>query len=627
MNNRFFLFLFFVVSNACAQSIGGTTSGAVTYCTTTNSGIVTVTGYVSTILNWQSSTDGGMIWNDIVNTTANQTYFNLNQTTCYRAIVKDGIFPPDTSTIVCITIYTASVGGIISGGGVFCDSSGAGALTLSGSYGNILYWQSSTNVGSTWSTIANTTNTENYMNITQNTLYWAVVQSNPVCPTDTSTQVSFIVDPVTIAGTISGAATVCAAANSGTLTLSGNVGAILGWESSVNSGASWTAITNSTATQAYLNLSQSTWYHAIVQSGSCSADTTANVVIGLSPASIAGIISGGGVYCGVPATGTLTLAGYTGTIVYWASSINNGVAWTATANTNPTENYSNLTVTTWYIAIVQSGACPADTANTEIISVAPQTVAGIVSSSSMACSGSNLDTLVLSGNIGTITGWISSTNNGVSWDPVANTTTFQLYNGLTQTTWYSAIVQSGTCTIDTTAPVIITVVSASAVSAGNDISITQGQSVLLNGSGSGTPLWSPAASLSNPAIFIPIASPNSTTTYILAVTDSNGCISSDTIVINVIQSAFNGMVSNLFTPNGDGINDNWYVEGIQNFPDNEVFIYNIYGKEVFKKKAYTNDWQGTYNGSELPDGTYYYVIRFENSDKIRKGAVDILRSK
>ena len=111
------------------------------------------------------------------------------------------------------------------------------------------------------------------------------------------------------------------------------------------------------------------------------------------------------------------------------------------------------------------------------------------------------------------------------------------------------------------------------------------------------------------------------------VTDSNACTNSDTAIVTVIQGVFNGKVSNLFTPNGDGINDNWFVEGIQNFPDNEVFVYNIYGKEVYTKKAYTNDWQGTFNGTELPDGTYFYVIRFESSDKIRKGTVDILRSK
>jgi len=624
---NFLLFLIFAGSNAYCQSVGGTTTGAVTHCTNINTGMVSLTGYVGTILNWQSSTDGGIIWNNNINTGSLQTYFNLNQTTCYRAIVKDGSFPPDTSTIVCITIYPESLGGTLSGGGTYCDSSGAGTLTLAGNSGGVLYWLSSIDGGSTWSSIANVSTTENYPNITQNTLYSAVVQSLPACPTDTSTQAVFVIDPVTVTGIINGATSVCVTANSGTLSLSGYTGSILSWESSINSGASWVPIINTTATQTYLNLNQTTWYHAIVKSGTCSSDFTEPFVLNVSPVTVSGNVSGGGVYCGVPATGTLTLAGYTGTIVSWATSLNNGGAWTTIANTGATENYTNLALTTWYKVIVQSGACPEDTSSIEIVSVIPQTIAGTVSGSATACFGANSDTLVLSGNIGNISGWISSTNDGLSWTPIANTTTSQLTIGLTQTSWFSAIVQSGTCNIDTTIAAIITVVSLPTASAGNDISIILGQSTILAGSGTGAPLWLPSAGLSNPAVFTPTANPVSTTIYVLTVTDSNACTNSDTAIVTVIQGVFNGKVSNLFTPNGDGINDNWFVEGIQNFPDNEVFVYNIYGKEVYTKKAYTNDWQGTFNGTELPDGTYFYVIRFESSDKIRKGTVDILRSK
>lgn len=610
-----------------AQSVGGTTSGAAAYCTTTNSGVVIVSGYTGNIVNWQSTTDGGLTWNSNVNTTPNQTYFNLNQTTCYRAIVQDGIFPPDTSTIVCITIYPESIGGTISGGGSYCDSTGAGMLTLTGYSGNILYWLFSIDGGNSWAPISNTTATENYINIVQSTLYEAVVQSDSSCPSDTSSPVSFVVSPLTVAGTISGVTTVCAAGNNATLTLAGYTGTITGWELSVDNGVSWAPVADTTDTLSYFNLTQSTLYRVIVQSGICSADTTPVFVINVSPATIAGTISGGGVYCGVPATGIITLSGYTGNIIGWLSSTDNGSSWNSISNTSDTENYSNLSSTTWYSVIIQSGACAADTSAVEIVSVAPQTIAGTIAGSGIACSGNNQDTLTLSGNVGNVTGWLSSTDNGTSWNAIANTTTSQIYTGLTQTTWYEAIIQSGACTIDTALPVVITIVSIPTVNAGSDVSINQGESIVLNGSGTGTPLWTPPAGLSSTALFTPTASPSSTTIYVLTVTDSNNCVNNDSVVITVIQAVFNGKVSNLFTPNGDGLNDNWYVEGIQNYPDNEVFVYNIYGSEVFRKKAYTNDWQGTYKGSELPDGTYYYVIRFESTDMTLRGSVDILRSK
>lgn len=615
----------FSTAKVNAQSVGGTTSGAATYCSTTNSGFVSVAGYVGTILNWQSSTDGGATWSSIPNTTPNQTYFNLAQTTCYQAVVQNGVFPPDTSTTVCITIYPESVGGTISGGGTYCAGSGPGTLTLSGYNGNILYWQSSTDGGSTWTTIPNTTPTESYLNITTSTLYWAVVQNGAMCPMDTSSQVSFVIDPATVAGSVSGAASVCSTGNSGTLILSGYTGTILGWSYSITGGATWIPIANTTNSQSYLNLTTTTWYHAIVQSGGCAADSTADVIITVSPPAVAGTITGGGVFCGVPATGTLTLAGYSGTISGWISSTTSGASWTPIANTTDTENYTALPVTTWYTAIVQSGGCPADTANIEIVDVAPNTVAGAISPSATVCSGTNLDSVMLSGNIGSVLGWLSSTDGGLTWLPVANTTTTLIYSGLTVNTTYTAIVQSGSCSIDTAASATISILPPFPVFAGNDTSINAGQTLVLNGTGSGTPIWTPGATLSSTTVYSPTAAPVTTTTYVLTVTDINGCMNSDAITVTVIQPSFNGMVSNLFTPNGDGVNDNWYVEGILNFPENEVFVYNIYGNQVYSKKSYTNDWQGTYNGSELPDGTYFYVIRLDSPSRVIKGSVDILR--
>ena len=622
-----FILPFGKLQKVFSQSFGGTTAGATTFCSTSNSGVVTLSGNVGTILNWQSSTDGGFIWNNITNTTSNQTYFNLNQTTCYRAVVQDGINPSDISSVVCISVYPESIGGTILGGGAFCDTSGSGTFTLSGYSGNILYWQSSTNGGTSWTTISNTTDTQNYTNTNQNMLFWAIVQSNTACPKDTSNQANVTIDAITLVGTIMGDSNVCSGNNSGVINLSGHTGTILSWESSIDSSASWVPISNITATQSYLNLVQATWYHAIVKSGSCWTDTTLNFIVNVSAASLGGIISGEGNFCGTPASDTLKLNGYTGTILNWASSIDNGVTWLPISNTDTTENYINLQNTTWYMALVKNGSCPADTSNIVIINVAPQTVAGNISSSATACIGLNSDTLLLTGNIGNILGWISSTNNGINWSPIANTTTSLIYNNLIQSTSYSVIIQSGLCNIDTSASVLITVVPMPIAIAGNDLSIPQGNPLILNGSGSGTPAWSPTVNLDNPAIFSPTANPDSTIAYVLTVTDINGCINSDTVIITVVFSEFNGLVSNYFSPNGDGINDNWYVEGIQNFPDNEVFIYNIYGNEVFKAKPYSNDWQGLYNGKELTDGTYYYLIKFENKSKILKGTIDLLRSK
>src|ERR1044072_7838602 len=126
----FLIFLCFTAVQTEAQSVGGSTSGAASYSSATNSGFVSLTGYTGGITGWESSTDGGFSWTPIPNVTPSQSYFNLSQTTCYRAIVQNCAFPPDTSTVSCITVCQPSDGGTITGGGVFCGSSGTGTLLM-----------------------------------------------------------------------------------------------------------------------------------------------------------------------------------------------------------------------------------------------------------------------------------------------------------------------------------------------------------------------------------------------------------------------------------------------------------------------------------------------------------------
>lgn len=83
-------------------------------------------------------------------------------------------------------------------------------------------------------------------------------------------------------------------------------------------------------------------------------------------------------------------------------------------------------------------------------------------------------------------------------------------------------------------------------------------------------------------------------------------------------------IMNLFTPNGDGYNDNWKVNGNDiSFPI-KVNIYNRSGKQVYANNDYDNTWDGQYNGNPLPQATYYYIIEDANGTII-KGPVTIIR--
>ncbi|MFT7588078.1 MAG: gliding motility-associated-like protein [Limisphaerales bacterium] len=87
-------------------------------------------------------------------------------------------------------------------------------------------------------------------------------------------------------------------------------------------------------------------------------------------------------------------------------------------------------------------------------------------------------------------------------------------------------------------------------------------------------------------------------------------------------------VVNVFTPNGDGINEVFYVWGIEGFPDSEITFYNRWENIVWQTNGYQNDWSGTStnSGNPLPDGTYYYILKLDNSEsKIFNGFVTIKR--
>ena len=112
--------------------------------------------------------------------------------------------------------------------------------------------------------------------------------------------------------------------------------------------------------------------------------------------------------------------------------------------------------------------------------------------------------------------------------------------------------------------------------------------------------------------------------YTLTVTDNNGCVL-ETIVM--VGQMCNPEIVDILTPNGDGINDIWVIEGIESFPDNEVGIFNRWGQRVWNKDGYTNDWAGTNNDGELlPVGAYFYVVMLNNDSKdVLSGSITIVR--
>jgi gliding motility-associated-like protein len=95
------------------------------------------------------------------------------------------------------------------------------------------------------------------------------------------------------------------------------------------------------------------------------------------------------------------------------------------------------------------------------------------------------------------------------------------------------------------------------------------------------------------------------------ICNQDGC---DTAMIKVYIRCPKVVVYTGFSPNEDNENDVFTVTDIDLYPNNEVNVYNRWGNEVFFKRGYKNEWKGTWNGKELPDGTYYYVIKLNDDE-------------
>lgn len=143
----------------------------------------------------------------------------------------------------------------------------------------------------------------------------------------------------------------------------------------------------------------------------------------------------------------------------------------------------------------------------------------------------------------------------------------------------------------------------------NDIDCTV-HSAQLHASGALYYNWSPATGLSTASSPDPVASVDSTTTYLVKGTNLNGCYNYDSVTVAVMATGVNTfVVPNAFTPNGDGHNDCF---GIQRWGDvqlEEMQIFNRWGVLVFSTQSPSACWDGTFHGQLQPTGAYPYVIR------------------
>jgi gliding motility-associated-like protein len=114
----------------------------------------------------------------------------------------------------------------------------------------------------------------------------------------------------------------------------------------------------------------------------------------------------------------------------------------------------------------------------------------------------------------------------------------------------------------------------------------------------------------------PIKTIDSEGTYWIEVLSD--CPIHDTIQVSFIDCP--GLVPNVFTPNGDGYNDNFFIQNIEN-RDWSLQVFNRWGKKVYENRSYKNDW----DGADLSSGVYYYLLQSNSLNKKLKGWVQLIK--
>jgi gliding motility-associated-like protein len=200
------------------------------------------------------------------------------------------------------------------------------------------------------------------------------------------------------------------------------------------------------------------------------------------------------------------------------------------------------------------------------------------------------------------------------------------------TTYYVVLADQYGCS--DTLSVTVNVDPLPFVDAGRDTSFQYGEGVQLYVASPGGRFyqWDPPFGLNNANIPDPYATPENTTTYIVNVIDTNGCKYSDSVNVRVIKDAGVG-IPDAFTPNADGVNDEFRIALLRYQRVTEFRVFDRWGKQVWMSNAgngnMSRGWDGRYPDGRAADaGTYNYIVRLvwpDGSSKMYKGTVLLLR--
>ncbi|MFH2141767.1 MAG: gliding motility-associated C-terminal domain-containing protein [Bacteroidota bacterium] len=364
--------------------------------------------------------------------------------------------------------------------------------------------------------------------------------------------------------------------------------------------APYTYYWNSGATDSLLiDLTSGTYYFTITDGNGCTNDSAIYLAdIGAGNLSIS-ILSN--ILCHGDSTGAIS-ASVTGGSAPFTYLWSNG---------STSDSIQNIIAGSYFVTVFDASGC--ELSDFAIISQPAQPLITTINIQNISCYGINDGTVLIN-----ITGGTSP--YFCNWNDEVNSTDI---NGLSAGVYYITITDANACIKTDT--VIITQPDALVATISVSKPTCDGNSdgsVVVSVNGGSIPYfysWNTGLQTAD-SLINDLANGN----YSLTVSDANSCVSVYSIIL---ESSGEGclLIPNLFTPNGDSYNDTWEIKGVQFYPEIYIEIYNRWGDVIFKSTGYDEPWDGTYNGSQIPMGSYVYIIDLKNGEEAFNGVVSIKR--
>lgn len=226
-----------------------------------------------------------------------------------------------------------------------------------------------------------------------------------------------------------------------------------------------------------------------------------------------------------------------------------------------------------------------------------------------------------------------------TWSPAAGLSSTIIANPFASpdsTTTYTVTGYDSVGCFRDSATVTLKVYDIPTVNAGPDIILSAGSTATIQAVASPdvtTYTWSPATGLSDTRVLKPTVIGGNDITYTIRVANAAGCTAQDQVKVLVTCTEANIFVPNTFTPNGDGMNDVFYIRGKGIFAIKSLKIFSRWGELIFDKKEVTpNDpnhgWNGMYKGAFASSDTYVYQLEVlcNNSQVLRyNGTISLIR--